>query len=119
MKSAAYNIKHRFSSVMMILALVWLTISLPYVYAAQQKLVKENTSLAKENSAKDANNGNPFANTTEEKAPGNTTISEEYLHHYEEPVYLSPDKLDHSHHLSYDTYVAFHGELLSPPPEFA
>jgi len=122
MKKAAWPIKNIISSVVMILALIWLTISLPYTYAAQQKIAKDKISMTKESKGvPDADNNtdenNPFANTTEEKVPTNVNLTEEYLHHQEEPLPFSTDKLSHSHHHSYDVYVAFYGELLSPPPD--
>ena len=106
----------------MILALIWLTISLPYTYAAQQKLAKEKIGMAKEakglpGDESNTDENNPFANTTEEKASTNVNLTEEYLHHQDEPLPFSTDKLSHSHHHSYDVYVAFYGELLSPPPD--
>ena len=122
MKMVNWSIKHIISSVVMILALIWLTISLPYVYAAQQKLAKDKISLVKESKGVpgdgcNQDENNPFANTTEEKVPTNVNLTEEYLHHQEEPLPFSTDKLSHSHHHSYDVYVAFYGELLSPPPD--
>ena len=122
MKKANRPIKHILSSVVMILALIWLTISLPYTYAAQQKLAKGKISLTKESKGVPCDEDNtdensPFANTTEEKVPTNVNLTEEYLHHQDEPLPFSTDKLSHSHHHSYDVYVAFYGELLSPPPD--
>ena len=94
--------------------LVWLTLSLPFVYAAQQ----EQVAIAKaHHTHTDDDSSNPFANTTEEKAPTSVNLSEEYLHHHEEISQLADIKLQHTHYHSYDVYVAFHGELLSPPPE--
>jgi hypothetical protein len=116
-KKANWSIKHLISSVVMILSLIWLTISLPYVYAAQRILAKEKISMAKESKGVPEDESNPFANTTEEKVPANVNLTEEYLHHQEEPLPCSTDKLSHSHHHSYDVYVAFYGELLSPPPD--
>jgi hypothetical protein len=122
MKKANWSIKHLVSSVVMILSLIWLTISLPYTYAAQQKLAKEKIGMANEakglpGDENNADENNPFANTTEEKAPTNVNLTEEYLHHQDEPLPFSTDKLSHSHHHSYDVYIAFYGELLSPPPD--
>ena len=98
----------------MLLALAWLTVSTPFVYAAQQQQ-KEISRYSTNNTAEDFN---PFAGTTEEKtSSGINTLSEEYLH---EPHHIE-------HHFSTiatyykchptDLYFAFHPELLSPPPE--
>lgn len=63
---------------------------------------------------------NPFGNTTEEKAPGgSSSLSEEYLHdhHHTDRVALLIS-VDHSLQNA-GTYIAFHGELLVPPPNQA
>ena len=97
----------------MAMTLLWLTISIPFVYAAQQK----QAELVKTTHSQNDDSSNPFANTTEEKAPSSVNLSEEYLHHHNEITQLTDIKLQHTHFHSYDVYVAFHGELLSPPPE--
>lgn len=103
----------------MMLALGWLTISAPFVYKAQQEkngITKAGRTLPVNGDEEDASN--PFSNTTEEKTSTNlNTLSEEYLHH--------TDIYDHSISVSsayfktanVKAYIAFHGELLSPPPE--
>jgi len=90
-----------FSSLLMIVALCWLTVSLPFVFAAKQKY--QSIQLA------------DTGNTTEEKVP--TTFSEEYLHQDTEHEYSFTDlnRQYNIHH--YPLYIAFHGELISPPPE--
>jgi hypothetical protein len=118
-RSTVYSVKHSVSSVMMILALIWLTISLPFVYAAKQQLSRPIAinSRTDDNGNNKSDDNNPFANTTEEKGPSTTTISEEYLHGHEEHIELAEPRLNHVHYHFYNVYVAFHGELLSPPPE--
>lgn len=98
----------------MMLALAWLTVSLPYVNETQQvaKKIAAHASPTGNNSP-----DNSLAGTTEEKTSSTNTLSEEYLHDHEEQICFSEDKLDHSNYHSYDVYVAFHGELISPPPE--
>jgi len=104
----------------MILALVWLTISAPFVYAS----IQEHASLNKiENggsllSATEEETANPFGNTTEEKAP-NTTLSEEYLHDHHSTDSFFSIALQFHKCENADTYHAFHGELLVPPPNAA
>lgn len=63
-------------------------------------------------------NGNPFANTTEEKAESGSGTLSEYLHNIHELVH--PVGLIHKHNGTHDAdvYVAYHGELLCPPPNF-
>ena len=101
----------------MILALLWLTISIPFVYASQQ--------AAAENSGKHAGfnlcaeeESNPLGNTTEEKS-SSTSFSEEYLHDHDHSDHsFSIDTLYHKCENA-DTYTAFHGEVQVPPPNVA
>ena len=112
----------RASSILMILALLWLTISAPFVLESNQRLAAERSQEA--SSAPATNDAteedtNPFSNTTEEKAPSSpNTLSEEYLHHHDHSQYHRVSLLDASLYIHGDagTYLAYHGELLVPPP---
>ena len=117
-----YSIIQKASTIFMMAALLWLTISLPFVYAGQQEIAKQQQS---ENnfplSGNDEESANPFGNgnTTEEKAPGNNSFSEEYLHdHHKEDGLLAAARQYRSCENARD-YIAFHGELLVPPPKVA
>lgn len=123
MTRTVYSTIQKASTIFMMAALLWLTISLPFVYAGQQKIEKlqqtENTGspLAgnEEESSNPFGNGNP----TEEKVPGNNSFSEEYLHdHHKEDGLLT---LARQYRSCEDArnYIAFHGELLVPPPNVA
>jgi len=83
------------------MALLWLTVSLPFVVSAKEKY--KTVQLADQ------------GNTTEEKAPA--PISEEYIHEHPEHCwsYIDLNRQYKLHH--YPLYIAFHGELISPPPE--
>src|SRR5688572_8800640 len=113
------KLKSYASCIFMMLALLWLTVSLPVVNAAQQKAQTSSLQqqLPTENTEDDTSN-NPFGNTTEEKTSNNTTtLSEEYLHdnHSSEDYITVPSteyKVEHA-----SIYIAFHGELISPPPD--
>ena len=114
------NVFQRASAVFMVAALVWLTISAPFVYAGQQQLAKQeqaaNQSLPQAGNEEEATN--PFGNNTEEKA-GSSSFSEEYLHdHYKAEYFFSIVLRIHNHENA-DTYIAYHGELLVPPPDVA
>ena len=111
------------SAVLMILALLWLTVSLPFVYASQQELAKlEKTTHhgsplagAEEEAANCFNNGG-----TEEKAPNtSTSFSEEYLHDHHKTDYFFSIIAKYYSRQNAGTYIAFHGELLVPPPDAA
>lgn len=105
----------------MLLTLLWLTISTPFVYASQLQAEKEHTFLSQ--SSPDDNGDDEQActplgsNTTEEKTcNGINSLSEEYLHLDSELFHLAELSLNHTRHHTADEYEAFHGELLCPPP---
>ena len=104
----------------MILALLWLTISAPFVYASLQEHASED-KIENIDSPFSANeeDTNPFGNTTEEKAPSSSSFSEEYLHdHHSTDCFFAIIMRQHKCENA-DTYHAFHGELLVPPPNAA
>lgn len=108
------------NSIFLMLMLAWLTVSIPFVYAAQDAYHAKMLASGKADATADDNNDNPFANTTEEKSSetSTTNFSEEYLHDaHSEDHYLTElgieYKIEHT-----ATYIAFYGELLSPPPDF-
>lgn len=109
------------SALCMIIALLWLTISAPFVLAAQQLQVKYNTSQADMPLAEaEEEAANPFGNTTEEKSPTNSSsFSEEYLHDHHKSEYFFSVISQHHKNENAGTYIAFHGELLVPPPNIA
>ena len=107
-----YKLKQIVAVTVMFFALAWLTVSLPYVYSFQKELAKQESKSA----PVDNEESNPLANSTEEKAPS-TTVSEEWLHHTNDHIILSY-KLSHDNRHSYDVYVAYHGEVQCPPPNF-
>jgi hypothetical protein len=107
-----YKLKHIVAAAVMFFTLAWLTVSLPYVYSSQKELAKQESKSA----PVDNEESNPLANSTEEKAPS-STVSEEWLHHTNDHIILSY-KLSHDNRHSYDVYVAYHGEVQCPPPNF-
>ena len=62
---------------------------------------------------------NPFGNTTEEKAPSTSSISEEYLHDHHATDHFFDVFSQYYKRENAGTYIAFHGELLVPPPNAA
>jgi hypothetical protein len=105
----------------MIMALLWLTVSAPFVYASQQSLIKHEQKADCGSPISNEEETNPFGNSTEEKTPGSTanSISEEYLHdHHTSDFFFF---IASQYHKCEDagTYIAFHGELLVPPPNKA
>lgn len=109
------------SAVFMIVALLWLTVSAPFVFAGQQKIAKHCKTAHAETPlpCNEEESANPFGNTTEEKAPSSSSFSEEYLHDNHKSEYFF--SISSQYHMSEnaDTYIAFHGELHVPPPNIA
>ena len=103
----------------MILTLCWLTISMPLVIDFKEKVAKmENKSTIPSNQDDESA---PLGNNTEEKVPfSNNSFSEEYLHdlHITHHYFFSETSQYHNFENT-DIYIAFHGELLVPPPNTA
>lgn len=111
----AYNIVQKIFTISMMVALSWLTISLPFVYVGQQETKHIYTPLT----ANEEESANPFGNSTEEKASSNGSVSEEYLHSQDkEDGFLAMAK-QYRFLKNARTYIAYHGELLVPPPNLA
>jgi hypothetical protein len=105
----------------MVLALLWLTVSTPFVFSSQQQLANQ-CKIAGTNapySGSEEETGNPLSNTNEEKNPNSTSFSEEYLHNHHQDNHFSLSNLQFHKCLDADIYIAFHGELLVPPPNAA
>jgi hypothetical protein len=112
-----FSLQNKVSAVCMILALLWLTVSAPVVFAAQQKLSKCcSTECSSGLPVNEEESTNPFGSNTEEKAPSGTSFSEEYLHDSHLHQYFGNEILKHFGCGDATTYIAFHGELLVPPP---
>jgi hypothetical protein len=115
-RNTIYNLKQVISSLIMLLALAWLTVSTPFVYRAQQQQEK----LAEQYQCpEDANEDyNPFASTNEERSESSSTnFSEEYLHHgHHMDQHFTTVVTDYKCHQT-DEYIAYHPEFFSPPPE--
>ena len=106
------SFKHASYSLLMIFTLLWLTVSTPFVYKADQVQKKQL-----QQSNQQTQTGNPFANTTEEKNENSVNTLSEYLHetHCINNDFITVTRL-------YNRYPSIifpehHPELLSPPPE--
>lgn len=117
----AYSPVQMISAVMMIFALLWLTVSAPFVVAGQKEIAKyeklTNHNFTPFSSEDDA--ANPFGNNTEEKCPNSSSFSEEYLHDHNKSDYAFSIIARYHKCESAGTYIAYHGELLVPPPNQA
>jgi len=116
-----YSVFQLASAIFMILALLWLTISTPFVYASQQEIAKQGKIKNAGNplTGNEEETTNPFGNTTEEKNQSSTSFSEEYLHDHHTESSLFSITLQHYKCDDADTYIAFHGEVNVPPPNVA
>jgi hypothetical protein len=112
-----YSVFQLSSSMLMIVLLCWLTISTPFVYASQQEQAKQGKITHDcTNAGNEEETSNPFGNNTEEKAPSSTSFSEEYLHSYHATSHFCIEISQYHKSENADAYIAFHGELLVPPP---
>lgn len=105
------------SCIFLMLTLSWLTVSLPFLYSSQQTMEQAGGLAVFPSEGHEEETENPFANTTEEKTPNSITATEEYLHDIDlTEQYLTAFSLEYKvEHVS--TYIAFYGELISPPPD--
>ena len=110
-----YKPKHIVAAAIMFVALGWLTVSLPYVYSFQKQIAKQESRSVPFDSPVNPEESNPLGNSIEEKAP---TVSEEWLHHTDDHNYLFSYAPGHDNRHAYDVYVAYHGEVQCPPPNF-
>lgn len=117
-----YTAFQKVSAIFLMLTLLWLTVSTPFVLAAQQEIAKQQkmeAASSPDNNCEDENSDSAN-NNVEEKVPNTGSgFSEEYLHdhhttHYIDTIISTYKKLDNS-----DTYIAYHGELHCPPPNVA
>ncbi|HRE50934.1 MAG TPA: hypothetical protein PK339_05925 [Flavitalea sp.] len=106
------------------LTLIWLTVSLPFALAAKQS-IQAKQQVEKENSSKEQQektDSSGFANTEEKTSNSNNSISsmtEEYLHdHHADEEYFRLLSRKYAQE-SVSIYIAFYGELISPPPDQA
>lgn len=95
----------------MLSALLWLTVSTPFVYEAQQvqKEVQKDYKQYEDN--------NPFANTTEERNETNVNTFSEYLHEMHVTGYDMVSFVRYYKCHPSDVYFEYHPQLISPPPE--
>ncbi|HEV7782505.1 MAG TPA: hypothetical protein VGO58_14625 [Chitinophagaceae bacterium] len=116
-----FTVFSKLSAVCMILALLWLTISASFVFEAKQRLAEQSKTekASIPVSSNDEESANPFGTNTEEKAPAGASVSEEYLHDHHEAELLFLIASQFHINRNTGTYIAFHGELLVPPPNAA
>jgi len=98
----------------MLVALLWLTASLPFVNAARDAV---NSTAQLTNTMPDEECGNSFGGATEEKTHNSGNTLSEYLHELHVIEDASDVFINYAKCHASDLYFAFHPELNSPPPE--
>ncbi|HEX2847610.1 MAG TPA: hypothetical protein VHN59_13765 [Chitinophagaceae bacterium] len=106
--SAHRNIFIFAGSILMMLMLLWLTVSVPFVNASRQEKTKQERKISA---------SSPLAGTEEEKVPSSPNTLNEYLHENEELQHPSINIILTYKSQQPDLYLAFHGELVLPPPK--
>jgi len=109
----------RLSALLMILTLLWLTVSISFVYASMDNAGQDQAATSSLPADNEEESANPFGNNTEEKNPGSSSFSEEFLHHSESGSHFISSVIAFGSGENASLYVAFHGELLVPPPNCA
>ncbi|MBK8953216.1 MAG: hypothetical protein IPM85_14075 [Chitinophagaceae bacterium] len=115
-----YSLFNKWSAFFMSVTLLWLTVSNPFVFASQQENIKyqQLTNVDTELPANEEES-NPFGNSQEEKVPSGNSLTEEFLHEFHATtLFFSIASKSYKCHDA-ETYIAFHGELLVPPPNFS
>lgn len=119
-----YTFFQKGSAVFLICTLLWLTVSAPFVLKAQQALAKQNKVLSVNCNAESCEDGCTDEdasgnNNIEEKVPSTNNFAEEFLHdHHITHHFFIVISFCHKQEEA-DSYTAFHGELLVPPPNAA
>lgn len=115
----SYNLLEKASAVFLMLTLVWLTVSTPFIIGSQQTQGDDTSISWSGDDGNDDGSDTSNSNNVEEKAPSGSNLSEEFLHewHSSSSVYIIVSR---THKLyNAEEYVAFHGELHAPPPNAA
>jgi hypothetical protein len=109
-----------FIVIAMMMNMLWLTISLPFIADGRFGCQLEQSASKGANpfDTQGEDTGFPQTGSSEEKgSEGSNGYNEEYLHHHEGILSMAL-KFGKTtmHDLAQDAYCAFHGELLVPPP---
>lgn len=114
-KRQPYNLFQRVSGFFLIVALLWLTASAPFVAEIKDNINK--SGIVVYGSIEETNEStNPYSGLNEEQCNGTGGFSE-YLHEAVSFTPFAEQQLSHKCFVNGDIYIAYYGELLSPPPE--
>jgi hypothetical protein len=102
-----------------ILALVWLTMSAPFIMAHQYSQDHLTNIESPIDNGGEEETAKPLNNTSEEKPHNCNGLVEEFLHQSAASFAFHINTLSHCIGLHPESYQAYHGELLVPPPNKA
>lgn len=113
-RKTLYTVKDVLASVLMLVLLTWLTVCLPFVNQSQQAAKAQTEQNGKPHKS---NHTNPLTNTNEERSESGNSLLQEYLHEATqlEQHFTTLNSAFKGHPSS--LYIAFHPELVIPPPE--
>ncbi|MFN3298611.1 MAG: hypothetical protein ACK41Z_00305 [Sediminibacterium sp.] len=109
----------KLNAIFFVLALMWLTVSTPFVMANQFNQDHLTSIESPIDNSGEEETANPLNSSSEEKPHNCNSLVEEYLHHTSSLITISYTTLSHCIGLHVDSYHAYHGELLVPPPNKA
>lgn len=115
----SYTILQKASSIFLMLVLFFLTVSTPFIMAAQEELAKQQKTISIDLPVSNAeeDSSDSAGNNIEEKVPGSgNSLSEEYLHEHHIAKDFGAKTAPNYNLENAGTYIAFHGELHAPPP---
>jgi hypothetical protein len=117
--NSSYNSFQISTAVLMIVVLLWFTMSTPVIYQFQLQENAAEIALAQPDETENGNDftSYPFSSNSEEKTESNSNGFSEYLHDLDEINTCSAFLSGHVKCHSDEEYLAYHGKLLSPPPK--
>lgn len=118
-RTQLHIILYKLNAAFFVLALVWLTVSTPFVVANQFNQDQLTSIESPLDNSGEEETANPLNSSSEEKPHNCNNLLEEYIHHSAAIIALNDTSLSHSISLDADSYHAYHGELLVPPPNKA
>lgn len=118
MVSNNYLKRHVFAAVTMLFALLWLTVSTPFVFASKQAKQQCAKQMHTEKGCAECPDDAPV-NQAEEKSEKGVTALSEYLHNQDCDVKQLISHLKHNKGYSTALYFDYHPDQFSPPPEAA
>lgn len=99
-------------------ALVWLTVSTPFMMANQYSQDHLTSIEQPIDNSGEEETANPLNSNLEEKPHNCNNLLEEYLSNSTSLIALNAATISHGIGIHADSYQAYHGELLVPPPNF-